>query len=192
MLKNLNLPNPVRLCLLTAVLVMVYLIIAIPFKVMNVIPGFTDIRPVMLFKPVYGVFFGIPGCLAFTIGNLIGDIMSGSLRWTSVSGFAANFLGPYVFYVFWKRISKTPFSLRTFKRILIQIAVIIVSSVIEVVIIAPSVKLIYPEVDFILLSVTIFLNGTLFPLALGIPLMILMQEELGFKPYKKLNSEVYE
>lgn len=185
MLKNLNLPNPVRLCLLTAILVLVYLIIAIPFKVMNVIPGFTDIRPVMLFKPVYGVFFGIPGCIAFAIGNFIGDIMSGSLRLSSIAGFAANFLGPFVFYLFWTRISKNPFSLRTFKSILVEIAVIIVSSVIEAVIIAPSVKLIYPEVDIMLLSVTIFLNGSLFPLALGIPLMILMQEELGFNPIER-------
>ncbi len=180
-LKSVSLPKPVKLCLLTGVLVLVYLIIAIPFKVMSVIPGFTDIRPVMLFKPVFGIFFGIPGCIAFAIGNLIGDLMSDSLRWSSIAGFAANFLGPFLFYLF-RRFSKTPFSLRTFKEILKTIAVIAVSAVAEAIIITPAVKWIYPEVDAVLLFVTVTLNGSAFPLMLGIPLMILMQEELGFQP----------
>ncbi|MBR1483115.1 MAG: hypothetical protein IJ598_09145, partial [Ruminococcus sp.] len=60
--------------------------------------------------------------------------------------------------------------------------VIVISSVTEAVVITPAVKLIYPDIDFLLLAFTIFLNGTVFPLLLGIPLMILMQEELGFKP----------
>lgn len=180
-LKNTRLPKPVMLCLLTGVLILVYLIIAIPFKVMSVIPGFTDIRPVMLLKPVFGIFFGIPGCIAFAIGNLIGDIMSDSLRWSSISGFAANFLGPFMFYLF-RRISKTPFSLRTIREILKTIAVIALSAVAEAVIITPAVKWIYPGVDAVLLFLTVLLNGSAFPIMLGIPLMILMQEELGFQP----------
>lgn len=183
MLKNSKLPKPVKLCLLTAVLVLTYLIIAIPFKVMSVIPGFTDIRPVMLFKPVFGIFFGIPGCFAFAIGNLIGDVMSGSLRWSSIAGFAANFLGPYVYYFFWKRIIKEPFSLREGKSLLKMLAVTVVSALIEAIMITPAVKLIYPEIDVTLFCVTVLINGTVFPLFLGIPLMILMQEELRFEPF---------
>ncbi len=177
-------PKTVRMICLTAILIAVYLIIAVPFKVMSVIPGFTDIRPVMLLKPVFGVFFGIPGCFAFAVGNLIGDIISDSLRWSSIAGFAANFIGPFVFYLYWRHISKAPFSLRTGGNLLRQIAVIAISSVLEAAIIAPFVKLTYPEIDVILLFVTILLNGFVFPLFLGIPLMILMQEELGFVPVK--------
>ena len=189
-LKSSNLPNPVKQAALTVILIFVYLIIAIPFKVMGVIPGFTDIRPVMLLKPVFGVFFGIPGCIAFAIGNLIGDIMSDSLRWSSIAGFAANFLGPFLFYVFWRRISKEPFSLRTGKNLLKQTAVILVSAVMEAAIITPAVNLIYPDIDFGLFAVMVLLNGTVFPLFLGIPLMILMQEELHVKPIEnKSNSD---
>lgn len=187
-LKNRNLPKPVRQCALTGILILVYLIIAIPFKVMSVIPGFTDIRPVMLLKPVFGVFFGIPGCIAFAIGNLIGDIMSDSLRWSSIAGFAANFLGPFLFYVFWRRISKEPFSLRTGKSLLKQTAVILASATMEAVIITPAVNLIYPDIDFGLFAVMVLLNGTVFPLFLGIPLMILMQEELHVKPIENKNN----
>ena len=164
-LKTANIPKPVKLCALTVILVFVYLVIAIPFKVMSVIPGFT-----------------------FAIGNLIGDIMSDSLRWSSIAGFAANFLGPFVFYVFWRWISKEPFSLRTGKSLLKLTAVVIVSSVIEAFIITPAVKLIYPDIDFGLFAVMVMINGTVFPLFLGIPLMILMQEELHMKPICHKNN----
>ena len=187
-LKSNNLPKPVKQAALTVILIFVYLIIAIPFKVMGVIPGFTDIRPVMLLKPVFGVFFGIPGCIAFAIGNLIGDIMSDSLRWSSIAGFAANFLGPFLFYVFWRRISTEPFSLRTGKSLLKQTAVILASASMEAVIITPAVNLIYPDIDFGLFAVMVLLNGTVFPLFLGIPLMILMQEELHVKPIENKNN----
>ena len=66
---------------LVLILTAVYLVVAVPFKVMSVIPGFADIRPVLMLNPVYGIFFGIPGCIAFAIGNLIGDLLSDSLRW---------------------------------------------------------------------------------------------------------------
>ena len=187
-LKNSNLPKPVKFILLTLILIAVYLIIAIPFKVISIIPGFTDIRPVMLLKPVFGVFFGIPGCFAFAIGNLIGDIMSDSLRWSSIAGFAANFLAPFVFYLFFVKFAKTEFSLRTGKDLLKQTAAIVVSSVLEAIIISPAVKLIYTDVDVFVMFFTILLNGTVFPLLLGIPLIILMQEELGFKPISRFSQ----
>jgi energy-coupling factor transport system substrate-specific component len=167
---------------LALVLIAVYLVVAIPFKVMSVIPGFTDIRPVLLFKPVYGAFFGLPGCIAFAIGNLIGDIISDSLRWSSIAGLAANFIGPFMYWFFWNKISKTQFSLRNGKNLLKQLGVTIVSSALEAVLITSSVYFSYPEVDSVLLAVTVMLNDTIFPIFLGIPLIILMQEELNFKP----------
>ena len=90
-----------RRSLIFAALIVVYLIVAVPFKVMEIIPGFTDIRPVSLLMPVYGIFFGIPGCIAYAIGNLITDIVSDSLRWSCIAGFAANFIGPFCYYLFW-------------------------------------------------------------------------------------------
>ena len=172
--------------LLTLVLLVVFLVVAIPFKVMSVIPGFTDIRPVSLLQPVYGIFFGIPGCAAFAIGNLIGDIVSDSLRWSSIAGFVANFAGPYVFYLFWSRIAKTPFSLRTGKNLLKQSLVTFVSAILQAVLITPAVVLVYPDVSGWLFASTVTLNGSVFPIMIGIPLMILMQEELGFTPHERL------
>ncbi|MBE6010887.1 MAG: hypothetical protein E7236_09580, partial [Lachnospiraceae bacterium] len=84
----------------------IYLLVAVPFKVMEIIPGFTDVRPVTMLGPIYAVFFGLPGCIVMAVGNLVMDIVSDSLRWSSISGFIANFLGPFLIYLFWNKWSK--------------------------------------------------------------------------------------
>ena len=94
----------------------------------------------------------------------------------------ANFAGPFLYYLFCNMLSKTPFSLRTGKSLLKQIGVTAVSAIAQAALITPAVVLIYPEVSGLLFAVTVMLNGSVFPIVLGIPLMILMQEELGFKP----------
>lgn len=174
--------KPLYIILTFIAQVIVYLVVSIPFKVMEVIPGFTDIRPVTLLGPIYAVFFGPQGCLAFAVGNLITDIVSDSLRWSCIAGFIANFGGPYLIYLYWTRISKEDFSLRTGKNILKHIAVVIITAVITSAIITPSVAIAYPDVDAAFFSVVVVLNTAGFPIVLGIPLIFLMQEELGFEP----------
>ena len=174
-----------RTLLIVLALIAVYLIVSIPFKVMEIIPGFTDIRPVSMLQPIYGIFFGIPGCVAFAFGNLITDIVSDSLRWSSIAGFAANFIGPLCFYLYWCKLSGSPFHLRNIKNILKHIAVIVISSVIEACLITPAVALVYPEVNHWLFFATVLINTTVFPLLLGIPLIIVLQEEIGLKAKKR-------
>lgn len=172
----------------TVLLFFVYFLIAVPFKVMEIIPGFTDIRPVTMLGPIYAVFFGIPGCIIMAVGNLVMDIISNSLRWSSIAGFVANFAGPFLFYLFWICLSKMPFSLKTGSSILKHIGVIILSAVLETVIITPAVVLIYPVVDARLFALSVLLNDTLFPVVFGIPAMILLQEELGFDPIRRFHN----
>lgn len=168
--------------------IIIYIVVAMPFKVMEVVPGFTDIRPVMLLWPVYAVFSGPSGCFALAFGNLIMDIVSDSLRWSCIAGFIANFIGPYLLYLYWSRVSKREFSLRNKKNILTHTALIIAAAFLETLIISPAVAIVYPEVDIRLFATTVMLNTSLFPIVLGIPLTIIMQEELGFKTYKKSKS----
>ena len=171
-----------------AALTAVYLIVSIPFKIMEIIPGFTDIRPVSMLMPVYGIFFGIPGCMAYAVGNLITDIISDSLKWSSIAGFAANFIGPFCYYLFWTRLSKQSFDLRKPKNILIHTAVIAVDALIVAGIITPSVALTYPEVNSWVFFSVVLANSSLFPFFIGIPLIILMQDELDFSPIKRKNT----
>ena len=172
-----------------AALTAVYLIVSVPFKVMEIIPGFTDIRPVSMLMPVYGIFFGIPGCIAYAVGNLITDIVSDSLKWSCIAGFAANFIGPFCYYLFWTRLSKQRFHLREAKNFLKHILLIIVDSLLVAGIITPFVVLSYPEVNATLFFVMVLINSIAFPLLLGIPLIILMQDELGFTPIDRKKPE---
>ena len=142
--------SPLWTLLIIVTLTVAYLIVSIPFKVMEIIPGFTDIRPVSMLQPVYGIFFGVPGCIAFAVGNLITDIVSNSLRWSSIAGFAANFLGPFCFYLYWCRLSRAPFDLKNMRHIIKHIVVILIVAVIETVLITPAVALVYPDVDHML------------------------------------------
>ena len=163
-------------------LVAAYLVVAIPFKAMNVIPGFTDVRPVMALGPLYGVFFGPIGCLACGCGNLVADAVDDALCWTSIAGFASNFLGPLLVWLFWTRVSRTPFSLRSPRDLLRHCLVLLAMGAVETAIVAPAVALVYPEIDIPLLTRTVFGNTAVFPIVLGIPLAILLQEEFGFVP----------
>ena len=53
---------------------------------------------------------------------------------------------------------------------------------VETAIVAPAVALVSPEVDAALLARTVFGNTAGFPIVLGIPLAMLLQEEFGFVP----------
>ena len=162
----------------------VYFLTAVPFKVMEIIPGFTDIRPVTMLGPIYAVFFGIPGCVIMAVGNLVMDILSDSLRWTSIAGLIANFMGPLLIYLIWIRWSRKPFSLKTGYSLLKHVGIIVLSAVLETAIISPAVAMIYPAVDANLFALSVLLNTTVFPIVFGIPITILIQEELGFEPIR--------
>lgn len=79
-------------------------------------------------------------------------------------------------------LSKQPFHLREGKNLLKHILVIIIDAVLVAAIITPFVALSYPDVDAVLFFVVVLINSTAFPIFVGIPLIILLQDELGFSP----------
>ena len=163
------------------VLIIAYIIVALPFKVMQIIPGFTDVRPVMMLGPLYALFYGIPGCVVFALMNLVMDAVAGELAWSSIAGLVANFAGPFLVLYYWKKISKTEPHLKTFGNILHYCIVIIIMAALEAAIITPSVAVFYPDVDWKLFFISVVLNTALFPILIGIPVTILIQEEFGIK-----------
>ena len=186
--------GPKQKLLIVLVLFMVYFIISIPFKALDIMPGFTDIRPVTILQPIYGIFFGIPGCVVLSLGNVVSDIIGGSLRLSSAAGAAANFIGPFLFFIFWTKMSKAPFDLRSWRNILKFVGTVAIVAAIEVLIITPAVAYFYPDVQYMKFAVIVFCNTTLFPVIIGIPLTVLIQEEFGFMPinltekYKRLTA----
>ena len=165
-------------------LLSVYLLFAIPFKAMNLIPGFTNVRPVSAFSTIYGVFYGPVGCLAYACGNLVSDILDNALRWSSLAGFAANFLGPCAIWHLWKRYGKHPFALRTIPDLLFHTLVIVLVALLQDAIITSAVAFAYPEVNAALLACIVLGNEVIFPIMLGIPITIVLQEDFGVAPFQ--------
>lgn len=175
--------SPLARKLVTFVILLgVYMVIALPFKQLSVIPGFSDIRPVCMLMPVYGIFFGIPGCFASAVGNLIGDIVSDSLRWSSIAGFVGNFAYPFLMYLFWTRIRRKPFALRRGRTMALFLAISVACAFMQALIITPAVAFYYPDVDATLFFVSVIANSSLFPMGFTVPFIILLQDELGFIP----------
>ena len=166
-------------------LVAIYLVVALPFQTMELIPGFTNVRPVMALGPIYAVFFGPAGCLASAVGNLLSDALAGSLRVTSIHGCLSNFFGPLLIWLYWTRVSRTPFSVRTPRDALRHSLVIVAAAALEMVFVAKAVALVYPEIRDDMFAKAIFANMTLFPILIGIPVSALLQDEFGFVPHDR-------
>ena len=86
--------------------------------------------------------------------------------------------------MFWSKISKTSFCLRTWKDILKFAGTVIVVAVTEMLIITPFVAYFYPGTDYMRFAVIVLCNTAIFPIALGVPLTVLIQEEFGFRPVR--------
>ena len=69
---------------------LVFIGMAVPFKVMVLIEGFTEVRPVNAVPVVVGLLLGPAGAWGCAIGNLIADLF-GTFSKASLLGFIGNF-----------------------------------------------------------------------------------------------------
>ncbi len=88
---------------------LVFVGMAVPFKVMVLIEGLTEVRPVNAVPVVAGLLFGPAGAWGCAIGNLIADL-SGTFSNASILGFVGNFIAAYLPYKLWHIVNreKTP------------------------------------------------------------------------------------
>ena len=77
-----------------------FLVLGIPFKVMVLVEGFTEVRPVNALPPIAGLICGPLGALACGVGNMIADLF-GTFNGTSVLGFFGNMAAAYLPYRLW-------------------------------------------------------------------------------------------
>lgn len=84
-----------------AVTFVLFVGLAVPFKVMAIIPGVTELRPVNALPMVAGLLFGLPGALGCALGNLAADAF-GTFSKASLYGFAGNFIAAYLPYSLWQ------------------------------------------------------------------------------------------
>jgi len=89
-----------RMVVLTAVTAALYSAILIPFKVIPLIPGVTELRPANAIPIVCSFLFGPAAAWGAAIGNVIGDFFGG-FGPGDVFGFIGNFLYAFVPYKVW-------------------------------------------------------------------------------------------
>jgi len=93
-----------RLVVLTAMSASLYAALLIPFKVLPLIPGVTELRPGNAVPVVCSFLFGPAAAWGAALGNLIGDFFTG-LGPGDLFGFAGNFLYGFLPYHLWRALS---------------------------------------------------------------------------------------
>jgi energy-coupling factor transport system substrate-specific component len=139
------------------------------------VPGIAYLRPAQALTTVFGILFGIPGCIGSAVGNFIGDIFAGTLTLGSVAGFIGNFFSAYVPY----RIIYTPekAKLDTTGKILLYAWAVVAGGFVIAFYIPwwlAVLNIIPAQVAWIGVFGNIWLNGLITPWILGFILMKLL------------------
>ena len=93
--------NFTLMVVLTSLSAALYAAILIPFKILPIIPGVTEVRPANAIPIVCSLLFGPAGAWGSGIGNFIGDLFFG-FGPGSLFGLVGNFLYGLIPYVFWR------------------------------------------------------------------------------------------
>ena len=104
-----------------------FFVLGAAFKVMVLVEGLTEVRPVNAIPPVAGLAFGFVGGLACGIANLFADLFGG-FGWSSVLGVIANFVAAYLPYRLWHLFSDQAPNLHSRKNIFLYLAVCLISA----------------------------------------------------------------
>ncbi|MGD0073222.1 MAG: QueT transporter family protein [Candidatus Binataceae bacterium] len=90
-----------RMVVLCAISAALYAAVLVPFKVVPLIPGVTEVRPANAIPIVCSFLFGPAAAWGAAIGNMIGDFFGG-FGPGGVFGFAGNLMYGYVPYKVWR------------------------------------------------------------------------------------------
>ncbi|MGH7984786.1 MAG: QueT transporter family protein [Candidatus Binataceae bacterium] len=90
-----------RMVVLCAISAALYGAVLVPFKVVPLIPGVTEVRPANAIPVVCSFLFGPAAAWGSAIGNMIGDFFGG-VGPGDIFGFVANLAYGYIPYKAWK------------------------------------------------------------------------------------------
>jgi energy-coupling factor transport system substrate-specific component len=94
-----------RMVVLCAISAALYAAVLVPFKVVPLIPGVTELRPANAIPVVCSFLFGPAAGWGSAIGNMIGDFFGG-VGPGDIFGFFANLLYGYIPYKAWNVIAR--------------------------------------------------------------------------------------
>lgn len=165
-----------KMVVLVAITAAVYAGTAIPFKGIQIVPGFAELRPAGAIPVVFGLLFGPAGAWGSCIGNVIADFF-GTLGIGSLPGAVGNFFFGFVGYKVWGNMgwlsSKADLNIRTKRQVFEYILVAVLSSVTVAFIIAWGLELL-KLLPFASIGAVIMTNNLLFSIAIGPFLLLLL------------------
>jgi energy-coupling factor transport system substrate-specific component len=94
-----------RMVVLSAISASLYAAVLVPFKVVPLIPGVTELRPANAIPIVCSFLFGPAAAWGAAIGNMIGDFFGG-VGPADIFGFFANLIYGYVPYKVWQVVAR--------------------------------------------------------------------------------------
>lgn len=148
-----------RMIVLIGLCAALYSVTVASLKFLTVIPGITEIRPGACLPIVFSVFFGPVGAWGSAFGNLVGDVMGGTIGPGSLFGIPGNFFYGYIPYRVVRAFGADSSNIITGKKIPIFIFLVLLASAVCATLISTGVT--YIGVPFDLVEHTILLNNTL-------------------------------
>ena len=163
-----------KMVVLVALSAAIYAAILIPFKIITIVPGYTELRPGNAIPVVCGLLFGPAAAWGCAIGNLMADFF-GTIGPGSFFGMIGNFLFAYLPYRVWVMCKGFQPPRGSWREVPLLVLAIFIGSASCAIVIAFGVELLnlFPFAYVVLTSV-ITINNMLIGCILGIPLLILI------------------
>jgi len=158
-----------RMVVLTAICAALYASILIPFKVVPLIPGVTELRPASAVPVVCSFLFGPAGAWGAAFGNAIGELFGG-LGPGDFFGFVGNLALGFVPYAVWDACTDAPPDAGSPRTVVAMVAVIGVASVLCATIIGWGLNLLGFHL-FTVMASAVMVNSTLVSMPLA-PLLL--------------------
>jgi energy-coupling factor transport system substrate-specific component len=168
-----------RQIVIIAITAAIYASTLIPFKAIQIIPGFVELRPASVFPILFGIMFGPAAAWGSAIGNVIGDAF-GTLSPASIFGFFGNFFFSYTAFLIWNALIKKEEIIMNIKQTFVFIFAAFVSSIVCAAIVSGGLYLL--KILELKIVITVFIiiviNNTLMGSVLGAILMKLLYKRI--------------
>lgn len=159
-----------RMIVLIGLCAALYTAVVFAFKWLPIVPGITEIRPGASLPIVFSVFFGPAAAWGSAFGNVVGDLMGGTIGPGSLFGIPGNFLYGYIPYRVARTFGTSSSDLITKKKLPVFIFAVLLASATCATIISLGVHFL-GLVPFDLLVHAILLNNCLMSFII-VPLLI--------------------
>ena len=174
------------------ILIGLFTVLSISINVFEFAEGYSEIRPENLFPIVGGLLLGPLGALSCAIGNFLGDLLwIQEYGLTTIPGFAANFIAAFIPYMVWRSFSDESPNAHSWKNLGLFAFGSFLGNLASAWILNVGTQL-FAGTWYESLMQASFVNNTIFSIAFGLPLFIVLTSEKiwnyeGILPKKSRN-----